>query len=236
MKQTGPARTLRPRDAATLIMLRGEGKVTQVLMGKRHAGHKFMPNMFVFPGGRVDFADCRHLPARDLHPRVAGKLLARMRGRPSPGRARGLAMAAVRETFEETGFIIGGPAECRSISRAQSWRDFAATGYAPHLDGLRYFARAITPPARSRRFDTRFFTVAADHVGNIDRPAAVESNELLDPHWLTIEEALKLDLPWITTQILERLAFAVVKSGELSPGAPVTYQRMIGKRWHYETI
>ena len=106
MTPSPAARALRPRDAATLIMLRGNGSGTKVLMGKRHAGHKFLPNKFVFPGGRVDFADCRHPPASDLHPKVADKLLTKMRGRPSAGRARGLAMAAVRETFEETGRLV----------------------------------------------------------------------------------------------------------------------------------
>lgn len=236
MTTLAPAKALRPRDAATLIMLRGKGDATKVLMGKRHGGHKFMPNKFVFPGGRVDFADCRHMPASDLHPKVAAKLLTQMRGRPSPGRARGLAMAAVRETFEETGFIIGDKAVAATPSRAQPWRDFAATGYMPCLDGIRFFARAITPPGRPRRFDTRFFTVLADHVSNIDDPVVIESNELLDPYWLTIDEAKELDLPWITTQILDRLATAIAKPGQLEPGAPVTFQRMIGKNWHYETI
>ena len=236
MTKPAPVKALRPRDAATLIMLHGQGPATKVLMGKRHAGHKFLPNKFVFPGGRVDFADCRHPPASDLHPKVADKLLTKMRGRPSLGRARGLAMAAVRETFEETGFVIGEASAAPFSSRAKAWQDFAATGYRPRLDGLHYFARAITPPGRPRRFDTRFFTVSADHVCNIDDPIAIESNELLDPYWLTIAEALELDLPWITTQILGRLADAVAKPGQLSPSAPVTYQRMIGKNWHYETI
>ncbi len=236
MSQPNPAKALRPRDAATLIMLRGDGPATKLLMGKRHADHKFMPNKFVFPGGRVDFADCRHPPARDLHPDVAGKLMAKMRGRPSLGRARGLAMAAVRETFEETGFIIGEPASSPTASRAKAWREFNATGYNARLDGMRFFARAITPPGRPRRFDTRFFTVAADQVCNIDSPVQVATDELLERYWLTIDEALELDLPWITTQILNRLQAALAKHGHLQPGAPVTFQRMIGNNWHYETI
>ena len=236
MSSHSPAKALRPRDAATLIILRGKGAGTQVLMGKRHGNHKFMPNKYVFPGGRVDFADCRHLPARDLHPKVADKLLAKMRGRPTLGRARGLAMAAVRETFEETGFIIGDQTGSPVASRAQAWQAFVNTGYRPRLDGLRLFARAITPPGRPRRFDTRFFTVSADQVCNIEAPVTPDTDELLDPYWLTIEEALQLDLPWITTQILDRLATAVAKPGKLAPGAPVTFQRMVGKNWHYETI
>ncbi len=235
MTQSDIAKALRPRDAATLIILRGKGQATQVLMGKRHAGHKFMPNKFVFPGGRVDFADCRYSPARDLHPRVARKLTVKMRGRPSPGRARGLAMAAVRETFEETGLIIGEPVESPSPSRAHGWQEFTKTGFAPSLDGLLYFARAITPPGRPRRFDTRFLVIWEDHVCNIDNPVT-SSEELLDPHWFTIDQAQELDLPWITTHILQRLQKALRDPQQLAPGAPVSFQRMVGNNWHYETL
>ena len=66
-----------------------------------------MPNKYVFPGGRLDAADCRVKPARDLHPATLAKLLARMRGRPSERRARGLAHAALRETWEEAGLLFG---------------------------------------------------------------------------------------------------------------------------------
>ncbi|HUF44051.1 MAG TPA: NUDIX hydrolase, partial [Aestuariivirgaceae bacterium] len=47
---------IRPRDAATLIILRRDGAKTRVLMGKRHSDHAFMPGKYVFPGGRVDAA------------------------------------------------------------------------------------------------------------------------------------------------------------------------------------
>ena len=61
-------RAVRPKDAATLIIVRGGGKEPRVLMGKRAASHKFMPNKFVFPGGKVDPADSRIVPPHDLHP------------------------------------------------------------------------------------------------------------------------------------------------------------------------
>jgi 8-oxo-dGTP pyrophosphatase MutT (NUDIX family) len=49
----GAAKALRPRDAATLIIIERSARGARVLMGKRHAGHKFMPGKYVFPGGRV---------------------------------------------------------------------------------------------------------------------------------------------------------------------------------------
>jgi len=57
---------LRPKDAATIILIDRSGPESKVLMGRRHHGHKFMPGKFVFPGGRVDAAD-QYVP-------VAGKL------------------------------------------------------------------------------------------------------------------------------------------------------------------
>ena len=102
-------RALRPRDAATLILVeRSERGDPRVLMGKRHAGHRFMPGKFVFPGGRVEPEDRRMAAAGALDPHVEAKLNARVR-RPSPHFARALALAAIRETFEETGLAIGVP-------------------------------------------------------------------------------------------------------------------------------
>lgn len=238
MNSTKNNKALRPRDAATLIIVKtdGDGDHAQVLMGKRHEAHKFMPNKFVFPGGRVDPGDCRIRPAVDLHPDVAGKLITKMRGKPSQARARGLALAAVRETFEETGLVIGAAPGHPKQTRSAAWQAFYRSGFSPSLGGLRYFARAITPPGRPRRFDTRFFVVDASHVANLDAPAAVETNELLDPYWFSFEQTRDLDLPWITGEVLRRLKAALDQPGGLKPDMMCTYQRMVGKNWHYEQI
>jgi 8-oxo-dGTP pyrophosphatase MutT (NUDIX family) len=228
---------LRPSDAATLIILSRDGGDTRVLMGKRHSDSAFMPGKYVFPGGRVDVADCRLRPAADLDPAVADKLMVRMRGRPSPARARGLAMAAVRETFEEVGLIVGTQTTDRPRTRSNAWRAFLDTGYAPDLRGLRYFARAITPPGRPRRFDTRFFVLDAVHVVNAAAPAKV-TEELLDLCWLRLDEAAQLELPNITKDILTRLkATLEVEDREaLQPGAPLPFQYVRAKSWVIETI
>jgi 8-oxo-dGTP pyrophosphatase MutT (NUDIX family) len=230
----GPA--LRPRDAATLIIVRRDGGRPRVLMGRRHAGHRFMPGKYVFPGGRLDAADCRLAPACDLDPRVADKLLKRMRGGASPARARGLAMAAVRETFEEVGLLVARPHGGRAASRNDAWRRFLATGHAPDLSGLSYFARAITPPGRPRRFDTRFFVLAADRVANLDSPVTTASEEMLDIAWVTFEEATGLDLPGITKDILKRLEAALADPAALTPGAPASFQYLSGKSWRQEWL
>ena len=92
-------RAVRPKDAATLIIVRRDAKQAKILMGKRAAGHKFMPNKFVFPGGKVDPGDGRIRPPNDFHPDVLKRLVKGC----SESRARALGLAAIRETFEETG-------------------------------------------------------------------------------------------------------------------------------------
>ncbi len=226
-----------PHDAATLIIIRKDGSSpVKVMMGKRHEAHKFMPGKFVFPGGRIDVGDGRIKALAELDGKVEASLNCKMRGRPGKSRARAIAMAAIRETFEETGLIIGRPNDKGLQSRSNGWKQFYRTGYAPCLDQIRFLARAITPPFRPRRFDTRFLVVDSSAVANIDSPLAVETDELLETHWVTIENTADLDLPWITRQILMRLETALEQPDGLAPGAPVSFQYMRSKQWVYETI
>ena len=105
-----------------------------------------MPGKFVFPGGRVEPEDRRMAAAGALDPHVEAKLNVRVR-RPSPGFARAIALAAIRETFEETGLVIGITRAWRAgIPPPGAWSRFAATGVYPILDGIDFLARAITPP------------------------------------------------------------------------------------------
>ncbi len=227
---------VRPRDAATLIIVKMDAGQPRVLLGQRHSGHAFMPNKFVFPGGRVDAGDCRVRPGEDLNPVVAGKLLKNMRGIASPNRARGLAMAAVRETFEETGLIVGMPWAKKPATKSTHWKVFFETGYVPDLAGLRLVARAITPPGRIRRFDTRFFVVNASAVANMDAAVQTGSDELLDPHWFSFDEAAELDLPRITGVVLKHTHELLKTDRQLSPDAPAFYQRVSHRKWRTEEI
>lgn len=196
---------LRPRDAATLILIDRTGRHPKVLMGRRHAGHTFMPGKFVFPGGRIEPADRRMVAAGALNPKVEERLLARVR-RPNLQRARALALAAIRETYEETGLLLGtrdyGPPEAPPRC---AWADFASKGVFPDLECLHFVARAITPPRRPRRFDTRFFAVDANHVADRIEGVVTPDSELVELRWVDIDEALALDLPAITGVVLEEL-------------------------------
>jgi 8-oxo-dGTP pyrophosphatase MutT (NUDIX family) len=199
-----PAR-LRPKDAATLILLDRAGAKPKVLMGKRHPGHKFMPGKFVFPGGRTEPGDRRMSVAGSLDPVVEERLLKRMQ-RPSPMKARALAMAAIRETFEETGLLLGsadyGPP---AVVPEGPWADFAAHGVHPELDVLHFIARAITPPGRPKRFDARFFVADSQDVGHrVDGVVGPES-ELIELVWVPLKDARDLDLPRITAIVLDEL-------------------------------
>ena len=227
--------TIRPRDAATLILVRRDAETPRILMGQRHEAHKFMPGKFVFPGGRVDAGDCRISTEHGLRADVAEKLLSSMKGKPSSARATGIALAAVRETFEEVGLIIGQPGTAPR-TRNKAWQQFYATGYTPVLCGLRLLARAVTPPGRPRRFDTRFFMADAATLANIDSPVAPETDEILSPHWVSIDEARQLDLPWITGQILNQLNTALDDPDPFGQQRPVSYQYMRGTNWKYETL
>jgi len=168
----------KPRDAATLILVRG-GR--EVMMGQRSKGHVFMPDKWVFPGGRVDPGDARLPAAAELTPETEALLRHGGAVRRPP---RAFALAAARETQEETGLTLG-------------------EGAGPDLSKLLYVARAITPPYRARRFDARFFLADADAVLCDDCPVAGE--ELLHIRWFSLDEAESLDLPSITRFVMKEV-------------------------------
>ena len=235
--QVAPKARLKPVDAATVIIVRSDLDMPRILLGQRHPRHRFMPGKFVFPGGRVDREDRRIAPAADLAPATVERLLLQMRGKPSAARARGIAMAAIRETFEETGLAIGRPMTSGPAGkpRSESWRSFQAEGYAPDLSCLTYFARAITPPDRVRRFDSRFFVVEARAIPNLDQPAKIANDELLTLRWVTFAEAYSLDLPSITRDILQRLENHWTPSG-LPTGFPLPFRYLKGKTWRCDYL
>jgi 8-oxo-dGTP pyrophosphatase MutT (NUDIX family) len=211
--RNGPGeRSLRPKDAATLLVIRRDGASPRVLMGRRAKGHVFMAQKWVFPGGRLHPADYRIAAASELHAETAAPL---HRTAPPP-RARALAAAAVRELFEETGLVLGAPGTARTRSR--EWRDFLATGHLPHLEPLRFVGRAITPPVRPRRFDARFFTVDAEHLASLDPTSGC--GELDEIAWFRWDEAEALDLPSITRAILADVAARLS-----DPARPIPYHR-----------
>ena len=191
-------RSPRPRDAATLILVRRDQSEPRVLMGKRSGRHSFMPDKYVFPGGRVDPQDGRVKAYSELKPETHRQLALHTRRRP-----RAFALTAIRETFEETGLLIGCSAEMPSSAPA-GWQPLYDLDIAPNLAPLTFIGRAITPPYRPKRFDARFFMAEAETVLIDDRPP-LDGAELSDLKWVTLSEALELDLPNVTRFMLHEI-------------------------------
>jgi len=76
---------VRPKDASTLILLDRSGATPKVLVGRRHAGHEFMPSKFVFPGGRVEIGDRRVPVAGELDPEDEARLMSDGAAEPGQG-------------------------------------------------------------------------------------------------------------------------------------------------------
>ena len=210
-RSAGPRQ--RPKDAATLILVRS-GRRPQVLMGRRAPGHVFMASKWVFPGGRIDRADFTAAAATEPD----GPTRARLEAELPPRRARALCLTAVRETFEETGLVLGRPAPSASV--AGPWREFRQAGALPDLAALSYIARAITPPGRTRRFDARFFM--ADAPALLAPEPTAGSGELDEIAWLPLEDARALDLPAITRFVLGEVAERLH-----APDRPLPFVRMV---------
>ena len=230
-KPYGPAPHVRPRDAATLILLRNSGASMDILMGRRSEKLAFMPGMFVFPGGRTERADLTAPRTGALHEADGRRLVSGMGARGSLRRAEALAMAAIRETQEETGLLIGRNSQAQGNTGHASWRPFAQSGILPDLAAIRYLARAITPPGRVRRFDTRFFVADADHVTNPSELIANPAEELEEVRWIAMadmEHVLMADITRTTLGILEDRLRA---DPDLSRDMPVPFMRVEHRRF-----
>jgi 8-oxo-dGTP pyrophosphatase MutT (NUDIX family) len=210
-----------PKDAAALVLIDDSGPALRVLLGKRRADLKFMPSQFVFPGGRRELSDAEVPSASELT-RDDSRLITEGCGPTGTHRrARALAIAALREFYEETGFVIG-----KFHTRCPDWSDFTANQLAPNLGGLRYLARAITPPGRTRRFDTRFFIAKYGIVALEVPPPDAEFSEV---RWATFSETLDLDLPGITRTILAEVDKRLKNDPHLTGTYPIPEFRMRGK-------
>ncbi|WP_414474196.1 NUDIX hydrolase [Microvirga sp. M2] len=224
------APVLRPVDAATLIIIDRRGKHPKVLMGRRHEGHTFMPGKFVFPGGRIEAGDRSMTVTGALHPRAEQALMTRV-SRPSLQRSRALALAAIRETFEETGLLLGtrdyGSPD--SVPAGTPWEAFREHGVFPDLEALHFIGRAVTPPKRVKRFDTRFFAIDRDAIAHEVEGVVGPDSELVELAWVTMTEARKLDLHAVTGMLLSELEGRIAAG--FSPMLPVPFFHQ--KRGHF---
>lgn len=206
------------KAASTILLLRDRPEATfEVFMVRRHGKSGFMAGAYVFPGGKLDDADC----ADALHARlvgVPGQNFPDFLGEPDlPFKtAAGLIVAAVRETFEEAGVLLADVSSLEALSEART-RLHEGTSFADTLSGLdaqlrlhdvAALSRWITPEAEPRRFDTRFFVAKAP----ADQSAAHDARETTEHAWLTPKEAVarmergEIQLPPPTLKTLLDLA------------------------------
>ncbi|MGH7111031.1 MAG: NUDIX domain-containing protein, partial [Stellaceae bacterium] len=117
----------RPRDAASLILLRGAGEKIEVLLGRRALFLRFMPGAYVFPGGAIDPGDRRGWAVETGAEALGDRLAA-------------AAHAALRETWEEVGLLFGRPADQppAAMSLQAVERAYAEEGVVAALDRLVY--------------------------------------------------------------------------------------------------
>ena len=226
-------RAVRPRDAATLIIVRRDA-APKILMGRRADTHAFMPNKFVFPGGRLDLIDQRVQVPGALSEPVMSRLRKFTRSGVSNRTLRGLALASIRETFEETGLIVGRPTQRTLKTSHTGWQQYFDHGVEPPLEAMDFIARAVTPAYRKKRFDTRFFMVFDECIYTDPEHLSEASGELLDLHWLTINEARQLDLPAVTHWVIDRVEERL-NSGHRARQA-AHYVRFINRKTVEETL
>ncbi|MEM9578287.1 MAG: NUDIX hydrolase [Pseudomonadota bacterium] len=200
------------RNAATVIVLRDRFTAPRILMGQRGAKAAFMPNKFVFPGGAVDEDDA--LIA--LHAPLQDPCAARLREDCDTDLTHALAVAGIRELWEETGLLLGARGSWSGPIPAD-WRGFAARGHLPDASAMQFVFRAITPPGRPRRFDARFFLVDANDIASDLDDFSAASDELSHLQWVPLAEARSYDMPFITEVVL-----AEIEARVADPAPPPT--------------
>jgi 8-oxo-dGTP pyrophosphatase MutT (NUDIX family) len=224
----------RPKDAATLILVDRTATIPKVLVGKRHDKVVFMPGKFVFPGGRVDKTDNRVPVAAPIPSALKENLL---KGSPkiTASRARSLAIAAIREACEETGLCLGRKSNGTTPKLEGAWKPFGEAGLLPDPSGLFLIARAITPPGRVRRFDTRFFTADASSIAHRVEGVIHADAELVELVWVEIGSKPLADLHPMTRNVLGELEKRLA-TGPLGHDAPVPFFHFYGGRMHKDVL
>lgn len=193
-------RAPRPKLAATIVLYRGTKSNPQILMGQRARAHDFMPSVYVFPGGRVDRADSFAPHAGEMLPRTQ-RILSKYY---SSARARAIVLAAIRETFEETGLCLTQKTDERIKNiNHPSWDALRTQNRLADMSEIEVFGRAVTPPYRHKRFDTWFLLRHVDETTLSGQ--MVDSAELLNLGWYDLDEIDSLKTHRATDMMLHVL-------------------------------
>lgn len=212
-----------PRESATVLLLRDEAEGLEVFMVRRHLNSDFVGGAYVFPGGGLDPADLEP----DVLARLAGVGDAEAaRLGLATDRARAHWVAAIRETFEEAGVLLGGPGglpvSMRTAAELAHWGDRRAAlldgrlGWAALLaeDDLTlaggrvgYWSHWVTPEGTPKRFSTRFFVAEVP----ADQEPMADEQEVEAGVWIRPVDALrerahgKMTMIFPTVKTLEEL-------------------------------
>lgn len=198
-----------PRDAAAVVLLRDGARGLEVYLVKRSRMVDFMAGAHVFPGGKLDEADSAAAACALLSEEL--EALRERLGEALPAaQAAGFFVAAIRETFEEAGLLLGRLAEGRGTDEARAALahkvPFAELMEQLDTAALAPWVRWVTPEASPKRFDARFFLALAPH----GQEARVDGHEATEGLWIAPAEALER---WQRGEIL--FAPATAKSVEM---------------------
>lgn len=187
-----------PRDAASLLLIDDRETPYRFLMGRRHSNVQAFPDVYVFPGGALQPSDYEVANGYELDKKCKALLQMNVEGDHSRKISSALGVAALRETFEETGYLINSA----NSDVSQKNHPYEKINLHEAFENLVFLSRALTPPGIPKRFDTRFFVAPRSLFGGAQENA---DGELVDIKWVTYSEALSLKLHPMTRVILEDL-------------------------------
>ena len=227
------------RDAATLIIVDERAAMPRVLMGLRGKAHVFMANRFVFPGGRVEAEDLDLAATLPLGDDALARLSGAVAGGFTERHAAALPLAATRETFEETGLLIGHEAQVPGSVPAPypaSFAAFAERGLSPATAWLVPIARAITPEGAPRRFDTRFFVINASRLPAISEDFDPPTDEFDEIRWVSVAALDEYSLAPITRTVLADVMTRIADGSWLDVSCPMPFYRVVDGRFQKDLI
>ena len=130
--------------------------------------------------------------------------------------------------------MLGAKSATAPATPGEIWEEFAKAKVHPDLGQVHFIARAVTPPKRPKRFDTRFFTADATGIAHTIEGVVGPDSELVELVWMPINEAATVDMPTITSVILEELA-ARVAAG-MAHALPVPFYYMQDQKFHRDLL
>ncbi len=215
-----------PRDASSVIIIKKKNNKLRVLMGRRPAKSKFMPGIYVFPGGAIDKTDYQINKLFNLSTKLEKGLLKSR----SNKHTIAIMLAAIRETAEECGLFLAEKKiiKYENLNFNNTWNIFLEKSFVPSIQRLNYFGRAITPSFLKTRFHARFFIANFDDfIGRIKT-----NGELENIGWVEIKKAKLLPIADVTEFLINRLIELdndkiIFKKNRLYP----MFTRRNNKRW-----